>query len=156
MNTADRSVVALDNALRRRFAFKEMMPDLKIINQPENLEVDLKILLQTINGRIERLLDRDHVIGHSYFMGIEKSSKPLNALQAVFANKVLPLLQEYFYSDPAKIGMILGNAFVKVDGDGTPFAPGAWPEDVFENRQTLRFVSPYNLNEADFRSVYEG
>ncbi len=155
MNTADRSVIALDNALRRRFSFEEMMPVYDAIEQHGALDVDLQKLLETINGRIERLLDRDHVIGHSYFMGIVKSVNPLSSLQSVFANKVLPLLQEYFYGDPGKIGMVLGKAFVKVEGNGTPFAQGVWQDDVFEDGQVLRFTSPHLLNEADFRSVYE-
>ena len=155
MNTADRSVIALDNALRRRFSFEEMMPVYDAIKQHGALDVDLQKLLETINGRIERLLDRDHVIGHSYFMGIVKSTNPLSSLQGVFANKVLPLLQEYFYGDPGKIGMVLGEAFVKVEGNGTPFAQGVWQDDVFEDGQVLRFTSPHLLNEVDFRSVYE-
>lgn len=106
MNTADRSVEALDTALRRRFEFEEVMP------KPELLDEDfeffnLKELLQTINQRIEILLDRDHTIGHSYFMKVYNE----NDLRNVFKNNIIPLLQEYFYGDYEKIGLILGNAF---------------------------------------------
>jgi Cdc6-like AAA superfamily ATPase len=155
MNTADRSVVALDNALRRRFSFIEMMPEIDKIAQPANFGVDLKLLLQTINARIERLLDRDHVIGHSYFMPIALAENPLRALQHVFANKVLPLLQEYFYGDPAKIGMVLGESFVKVETNGTPFAKGNWEADSWEDRPIYRFANPEQLILQDFINIYE-
>lgn len=108
MNTADRSVEALDTALRRRFSFVEMPSRPELLEQPENLTVDLRALLHAINGRIERLLDRDHHIGHSYFMGV----RTMDDLRLVFKNKVLPLLQEYFYGDPRKLGAVLGPKWV--------------------------------------------
>jgi len=108
MNTADRSVEALDTALRRRFSFVEMPSRPELLEQPENLTVDLRALLRAINGRIERLLDRDHHIGHSYFMGVRTTDD----LRLVFKNKVLPLLQEYFYGDPRKLGAVLGPKWV--------------------------------------------
>lgn len=154
MNTADRSVVALDNALRRRFSFIEMMPAPEVIEQPAGLDVDLRQLLITINGRIERLLDRDHVIGHSYFMRIAVATDPLKELQHVFANKVIPLLQEYFYGDPGKIGMVLGEGFVKVENNGVPFAKGNWDIDGWDERPIFRFVSPEQLSEEDFKNIY--
>src|SRR5690606_13711569 len=103
MNTADRSVEAIDTALRRRFSFKEVMPDASLL---ENIEFDgfnLKEVLVKINERIEFLLDRDHTIGHSYFMNLE--SDDTNGLAEVFKNKVIPLLQEYFYHDYEKIAL---------------------------------------------------
>ena len=71
MNTADRSVEALDTALRRRFSFVEMQPDPKILSDEKYKDVDLSKLLETINQRIELLIAKDHQIGHSYFIGIE-------------------------------------------------------------------------------------
>lgn len=112
MNTADRSVEALDTALRRRFNFVEIMPLPELL---ENIEFDgfnLKEVLTIINDRIEFLLDRDHTIGHSYFMKLESGDTP--GLQMVFENKVIPLLQEYFYHDYEKIALILGPGFVRV------------------------------------------
>ncbi|WP_417874114.1 AAA family ATPase, partial [Xanthomarina gelatinilytica] len=113
MNTADRSVEALDTALRRRFSFKEIMPDPSLLEEIEFDGFNLKEVLETINERIEFLLDRDHTIGHSYFMDLE--SDDTNGLEEVFKNKVIPLLQEYFYHDYEKIALILGSGFVKVE-----------------------------------------
>lgn len=154
MNTADRSVVALDNALRRRFSFIEMMPEPDKIQQPSGFEVDLKKLLTTINGRLEKLLDRDHVIGHSYFMRIADAENSLSELQHIFANKVLPLLQEYFYGDPSKIGMVLGESFIQIENNGIQFATGSWGEDDWEERPTYRFADPFDLLIADYQSIY--
>lgn len=104
MNTADRSIALIDTALRRRFHFKEIMPDPSLLN--EDIEgINLKVLLEIINERIEFLLDRDHTIGHSYFIRI----KSKNDLCQVFKNKIIPLLQEYFYNDWAKVQMVLGD-----------------------------------------------
>ncbi|MCB9197533.1 MAG: AAA family ATPase [Flavobacteriales bacterium] len=108
MNTADRSVEALDTALRRRFEFEEVMPDPSLLKNREVSGIDLTKLLETINNRIEVLVDRDHTIGHSYFWEVETPEQ----LRAAFKNKVIPLLQEYFYGDYGKIGLVLGKEFV--------------------------------------------
>ena len=107
MNTADRSVEALDTALRRRFSFVEMMPDLEVLKGKSVNGIILRELLETINKRIEVLLGRDHTIGHSYFINVIS----VEQLKATFKNNIIPLLQEYFYGDYEKIGMILGNGF---------------------------------------------
>jgi hypothetical protein len=111
MNTADRSVEALDTALRRRFSFIETPPEPGIISEKgdlkkENgilhvgdLQVNLVDLMIKINLRIEKLLDKDHLIGHSYFMKV----KDLDTLQDAFYRNIIPLLQEYFYGDFGKI-----------------------------------------------------
>lgn len=111
MNTADRSVEALDTALRRRFSFTEVMPNPKVLKGKKVSEIALDKLLETINKRIEVLLDRDHTIGHSYFIKIENDA--VEDLKMVFKNNIIPLLQEYFYGDYEKIGMVLGQGFVK-------------------------------------------
>ena len=119
MNTADRSVEALDTALRRRFSFVEMMPDSSLLKDNEVEGMNLKEILNTINERIEILIDRDHTIGHSYFMNI----KTTEALRLAFKDKIVPLLQEYFYGDYGKIGLVLGDGFVKSHSkSNNPFA----------------------------------
>lgn len=104
MNTADRSIALLDTALRRRFEFIEMMPNSSRLSTDCD-GVDLQRLLESINNRIEFLLDRERTIGHAFLIDV----KNLSDLKAVFKNKILPLLQEYFYDDYAKINAVLNN-----------------------------------------------
>ena len=113
MNTADRSIALLDTALRRRFDFIEMMPDAKHHRISTDIEgVDCQELLAAMNDRIRFLLDREHQIGHTYFMGI-KRIKGKDSLEATFKNKIIPLLQEYFYDNWEKIDLVLNcNGFV--------------------------------------------
>jgi 5-methylcytosine-specific restriction enzyme B len=112
MNTADRSIALMDTALRRRFHFEEMMPNPELLKDLNVGEIEIKSLLETINKRIEYLYDRDHTIGHAYFMslnGIEKEEDKKVELDNIFRNKIIPLLQEYFYDDWEKIQMVLGD-----------------------------------------------
>lgn len=115
MNTADRNIEALDVALRRRFSFKELAPNPKVLGQGEHRveKIDLQKMLEAINKRIGFLLDKDHLIGHSYFMGISNKNDPLKELREIFTDSIIPLLEEYFYGDRAKIKMVLGKPFVK-------------------------------------------
>ncbi len=114
MNTADRSVEALDSALRRRFTFKEMMPKSELVPEENNV----RSIFEIINQRIEVLKDREHQIGHSYFMGVNSEE----GLKAVIYDKIIPLLQEYFYGDYEKIQLVLGEGFVKKDSASVKFA----------------------------------
>jgi len=122
MNTADRSIEALDTALRRRFSFKEFPPKSHLIKTEgasgkiDGLVdgIDLESLLLTINTRIEKLIDKDHRIGHSYFLKVDTKEKLIHA----FKNEIIPLLEEYFFGDYGKIGLVLGSSFVeKVNHD---------------------------------------
>ncbi|HED4593790.1 TPA: McrB family protein [Campylobacter jejuni] len=104
MNTADRSITSLDTALRRRFEFVEMMPDVSKLSM-DCEGINLQELLKAINTRIEYLLDREKIIGHAFFIGVEN----LNDLKSIFQNKIIPLLQEYFYNDYALINAVLND-----------------------------------------------
>lgn len=111
MNTADRSIALLDTALRRRFCFKELLTDYSLLT--EDLDgVDVRQMLRTINERIEFLYDRDHMIGHAYFI----TAKNVADLIDIMKYKVIPLLQEYFYEDWEKIELIFDGA-TKVEED---------------------------------------
>ena len=112
MNTADRSIALMDTALRRRFDFKEMMPDPKVIEgitvSADGETLDVAKMLRAINTRIEYLYDREHTIGHAFFTGLRNNSS-MELLSEIFKNKVVPLLQEYFYEDYEKIQLVLGD-----------------------------------------------
>ncbi|XRE42328.1 Putative endonuclease [Tenacibaculum discolor] len=153
MNTADRSVEALDTALRRRFEFTEVMPKPelleKIIFIEDELIFNLKEVLETINNRIEVLIDRDHTIGHSYFINIKGGDT--EALANTFNNKVIPLLQEYFYGDYGKIGLVLGNGFVEQKNNGKiKFAKFSYQnqEDLKTPSFLLKKITPENIIKA--------
>ena len=112
MNTADRSVEALDTALRRRFTFEEMMPKPELLKKTDD-GINLADFLSVINKRICLLKDREHQIGHSYFMKVASKE---TLIDVIFKN-VIPLLQEYFYGDYEKIQMVLGDTFIQEDKD---------------------------------------
>ncbi len=112
MNTADRSIALMDTALRRRFEFIEMLPDLEALKDIKIGDIEISKLLEKINQRVEYLYDRDHTIGHAYFMSL-KDNATIDELEKIFKNKIIPLLQEYFYDDWEKILMVLGNGFIE-------------------------------------------
>lgn len=152
MNTADRSVEALDTALRRRFSFIEMQPNPEVLSNSEYQDVDLKQLLETINQRIEVLVDKDHQIGHSYFIGIQN----LEDLKLVFKDKIIPLLEEYFYGDFGKIGLVLGGNFIYQEENTAKFPKNfTYENDFLEDKKVYRFTHFENWNEQTFISVYE-
>ncbi|QCE34744.1 AAA family ATPase [Acetobacteraceae bacterium] len=110
MNTADRSLALIDTALRRRFEFVEMTPDASLLKDKNIEGVELKSLLEMMNERIELLYDREHMLGHSFLLGV----KTIEDLKKAFQNKILPLLQEYFFEDWEKINLVLGkNGFIE-------------------------------------------
>lgn len=108
MNTADRSLAGLDIALRRRFSFVEMPPEPGKLAGVKVAGIDLAAMLEIMNRRIEVLLDRDHTLGHAYFMSLRNGDE-LEQLAAVFRGQILPLLQEYFFEDWQRIAWILND-----------------------------------------------
>lgn len=128
MNTADRSLAMMDTALRRRFDFVEMMPKPKLLKGKAVKGIDLERLLEAMNERIEVLYDREHTLGHAFFMpvvdlrdgneekGVEADEQAaFEMLQQVFKNKIIPLLEEYFFEDWNKIRLVLGDNRKKSD-----------------------------------------
>lgn len=108
MNTADRSLAGLDLALRRRFTFVEMPPQPELLDDVDVEGVNIGAMLRVINQRITALLDRDHCIGHAYFMPLRDNSS-LQLLANIFAQNILPLLQEYFFEDWQRIAWVLND-----------------------------------------------
>jgi 5-methylcytosine-specific restriction protein B len=108
MNTTDRSLTGLDIALRRRFSFREMPPRPELLDGVNVGGINIGTLLRLMNERIEVLLDREHCLGHAYFMPLE-DDRSLARLGAIFRNQVLPLLQEYFFEDWERIQWVLND-----------------------------------------------
>lgn len=155
MNTADRSIEALDTALRRRFEFQEMPPNLDAVKfEVEGVLIDE--MLRVINLRLEQLYDRDHRLGHAYFCPLEHNPT-LDALKRIFRSKVIPLLQEYFHGDWGKIGLVLGKAFVgRKAQQAKPFAKFEHEEqELLAERPTWELKDISALGPEAFRQIYE-
>jgi DNA polymerase III delta prime subunit len=144
MNTADRSIALIDIALRRRFGFIELMPDYGVLEGEllsSNISNDVKVLrelaikvLKSINERIKKLYDRDHQIGHSYLLKLKEFEDLENAvktLRFIWYYEILPLLQEYFYDSPEKLGKVLNDSFVKIEDNNFEF------EDIKEGNEFI-------------------
>lgn len=115
MNTADRSIAILDTALRRRFVFIELEPDSSVIQEVSASanpiiegKINLSLLLDAMNKKIEKEYDRDHRIGHSYFL----NATNMKSLRKVWYYQIIPLLLEYFYNDGEKVSKIIGEVFI--------------------------------------------
>lgn len=148
MNTADRSIALLDTALRRRFEFKEMMPESTHPKIATNIKgVNLQELLKKMNERIRVLLDREHQIGHTYFFDVED----MESLKKTFQNKIIPLLQEYFYDNYEKIALVLNkNSFIKT---------GEIPKDLTDEDREVHELLPFGddlwEDQGEYRTIYE-
>ena len=136
MNTADRSLVHLDAALRRRFEFEEMMPDYKLLRGLTVGKIEIDKLLKAINDRICVLLDREHQIGHSYFLEL-KDDNSLALLNQIFRNKIIPLLQEYFYEEYLDIKTVLND-----DNDFIIDEPSAYLFNLDDNTERNYRINP--------------
>jgi len=118
MNTADRSLTGLDIALRRRFIFREMPPKAQLLKEVNIEGVNIGDLLERMNNRIEVLLDRDHCLGHAYFMHLkEDGNDTMENLSLIFKHQVIPLLQEYFFEDWERICWVLNDHRKKNESD---------------------------------------
>lgn len=155
MNTADRSVEALDAALRRRFSFVPMMPDTKELKPLQNSKVDIRRLLNKVNERLVQLLDEDHQIGHSHFWDLHEHTDPLPPLRRVFKDKVIPQLEEYFHRDRAKLQLVLGERFVQGTDPADDLFLGDDASVVHEPRVVYAVTPMSTWDETAFRSLYE-
>ncbi|MGC9458846.1 McrB family protein [Vibrio genomosp. F10] len=141
MNTADRSLAMMDTALRRRFDFVEMMPKPELLEGCDVKGINLERLLIVLNQRIEILYDREHMLGHAFFMPVKKTleeqgeEQAFEALELVFKNKIIPLLEEYFFEDWEKIRLVLA------DNQKT-------------NQPDLQFVKRVELKNTDLNSLF--
>ncbi|MGI7849789.1 AAA family ATPase [Campylobacter jejuni] len=150
MNTADRSITSLDTALRRRFEFVEMMPDVSKLSM-DCEGINLQELLKAINTRIEYLLDREKTIGHAFFIGVEN----LNDLKKVFKNKIIPLLQEYFYNDYALIDAVLNkNGMLEISVENKDYLKNM-TEFIESDKIVYKFSDSNNWSKDTFIKIYE-
>ena len=151
MNTADRSLARLDVALRRRFRFREMMPEPAFIEgengdgtvaDEQGGRLDLRALLGTLNQRIAFLLDRDHTLGHAYFTDVRTFAD----LCLVMQSKIIPLLQEYFFEDWRRIQLVLAD----IDGEDTA------AEDQLIQHRTVKAEDLFGpgMDDLDENRVY--
>lgn len=153
MNTADRSVVALDSALRRRFRFMEVAPDSSVIEKvlgTSEVKVNgepypLDKIMDLINARIEFLRDRDHLIGHSYFLKMTSAER----VAEQFTTGIIPLLREYFYEDYGQLRLILGDGFINEQkGTSIRFPSGIKDNDLGVNEYKKYTVNDLRGNET--------
>ncbi len=155
MNTADRSIALMDTALRRRFEFMEMMPETSQLDGVEIEGINIRKLLEQMNRRIEYLYDRDHTIGHAYFMPLKKDSS-LKALGNIFRNKVIPLLQEYFYDDWEKIRLVLGDNQKEEQYQFIRLRQGYDPRELFGSSEAIEIDDEtvvYEINDQAFNEM---
>ena len=154
MNTADRSIALLDTALRRRFNFIEMMPDPDHPEISDDIEgVSRQKLLKKINERIRVLHDRDHQIGHTYFIRVEDMA----SLAKTFQNQIIPLLQEYFYDNWEKIDLVLNkNGFIQESGVNEGLFE---PSEFVDTQRKIYELLPANdrkwLEPGSYIEIYE-
>ncbi|WP_396587743.1 AAA family ATPase [Bermanella sp. R86510] len=163
MNTADKSLAQLDLALRRRFEFVELMPKPQLLQGVLVHGVDVSELLQVLNQRIEILLDRDHTIGHAYFWPLHSAASEeerQTLLANIFAKRIIPLLQEYFFSDWERIGWVLNDPlkpaperFIELNEVGASVV-NLFPPDIASQITDRR----YRINDKAFNKpgAYQG
>lgn len=153
MNTADRSIAMIDTALRRRFKFIEMMPQPEMLKDIKIQNIDLVKMLDIMNKRIERLYDREHTIGHAFFL-LRKNDQNLENLAEIFKYKIIPLLQEYFYEDYSKISLVLGDN-QKSDDSIRFIVKEEKPsiDELFGKNSGQDLPETYSINSAAFNNI---
>lgn len=156
MNTADRSIALMDTALRRRFSFIEKMPKPELLNDvnvaQNGVSINVGEMLDIINKRIEFLFDREHTIGHAFFMKL-KNSSDITVLADIFKRSVVPLLQEYFYEDYEKIQLVLGDNGKIEDRFKFIKNETVTPSNLFNGRTRLEKTEKYVINESAFQWI---
>lgn len=150
MNTADRSIAMIDTALRRRFDFVEMQPESATLTDVIVEGIDIADMLDIINKRITVLLDREHTIGHSYLLPL-KADPTIENLAGIFKNRIIPLLQEYFYDDYEKIQLVLGDN-QKLD-DSTRFIVKKTNAVKLFGNADIDFPEYYEVNSEAFMRI---
>ncbi|MBV5300627.1 MAG: AAA family ATPase [Methylococcales bacterium] len=156
MNTADRSLSLIDLALRRRFNFIEMPPRPDLLRDILVNGINIEKMLTVMNKRITILYDREHTLGHAFFMPLKKSST-IEKLAEIFENKIIPLLQEYFYDDWRKVRVVLGddrrNKKVQFFSEKSEIE-----NDLFEDETVAENAIFFELNLPAFKNVdaYKG
>lgn len=172
MNTADRSIALMDVALRRRFAFEELMPDAEVIRSvlrervPDKAFVELVAdVFDALNDRIRFLYDRDHQLGHSYFL----DATDVGSLRQVFLDRVVPMLQEYFYGAWDKICIVLGCPYNEsgepkrsnkqrdshlLAGDGKTYSHPIVTARTFPEVRTLGYDHDDHEDRVDYHVLY--
>ena len=151
MNTADRSIALLDTALRRRFSFKEMMPDSSVLEGIQVEGISISQLLTTLNRRIEVLFDREHTLGHAFFTPL-RQSPTLSTLGAIFRDRIVPLLQEYFYDDYDKVRLILGDKKRPTEQQFFQEVP-VDPQALFGTGLDFEIAPAYRINPDAFENA---
>lgn len=156
MNTADRSLSALDVALRRRFEFEEIEPEPSVLDAVDIEGVNVGELLASLNARIEVLLDRDHRLGHAYFMHL-MTRADITSLARLFQTRIIPLLQEYFFDDWARIALVL-NDHRKIREDRVLQVKEDLASVLFDGDTDVPPKRTWTINHTALRriSTYEG
>lgn len=144
MNTSDRSIASIDIALRRRFKFKEMMPNSKLV---ADFGCDFKNIFESLNKKIKVLLDRDHQIGHSYFINTKYANANISDLKGIWFSEIIPLLNEYFYCDWEKLKLVIPGFIKKID-DIPEYLKNECDDTAYEFKTLEDFTSDRDFETA--------